>query len=180
MTTELKKLTEMHNDWVCMAKSLEAGDYSEDVVQEAYIRIFKYATPDAIVKNGIPNKMYMWSTIRNVIFDHRKKKNRLNTISLNKVDYNIANDNDVQMWEAREDLEACIESEINKWHWYDARLFRIYRESGKSMRLLSKETGISLTSIFTTLKHCKRRLRENVGEDYTDFFNQDYELLKNN
>jgi hypothetical protein len=34
-----------------------------------------------------------------------------------------------------------------------------------------------LTSIFHTLKKCKDRLKESVGEDYEDFINKDFELI---
>ena len=46
------------------------------------------------------------------------------------------------------------------------------------MRELSKDTLISLTSIFTTIRNCKNRIKQNVGEDYTDYLNKDYELIK--
>ena len=55
--------------------------------------------------------------------------------------------------------------------------FEIYRDSGKSLRQLSKETNISVKSIFQTLKHCKQRIKENVGEDYLDYKNKEYELI---
>ena len=42
---------------------------------------------------------------------------------------------------------------------------------------LSEETRISTSSIFQTLKYCKNQIRINVGEDYEDFMNEDYELL---
>jgi predicted DNA-binding protein YlxM (UPF0122 family) len=53
----------------------------------------------------------------------------------------------------------------------------LYKKTGKSIRELSKETTISTKSIFQTLKHCKERLKENVGEDYEDYKNKDYELI---
>jgi predicted DNA-binding protein YlxM (UPF0122 family) len=56
-------------------------------------------------------------------------------------------------------------------------LFDLYKKTGKSIRELSKETTISTKSIFQTLKHCKERLKENVGEDYEDYKNKDYELI---
>ena len=52
-----------------------------------------------------------------------------------------------------------------------------YRDSGKSIRKLSEETRISTSSIFQTLKYCKNQIRINVGEDFEDFINEDYEHL---
>ena len=41
-----QKLTQRHKDWIRIAKSFGAGDYSEDLVQEMYIRVLKY------IRNG--------------------------------------------------------------------------------------------------------------------------------
>jgi predicted DNA-binding protein YlxM (UPF0122 family) len=58
------------------------------------------------------------------------------------------------------------------------KLFNLYRESNLSMREIAEETDISLTSIFNTLKNCKERLREAIGEDFQDYLNEDFELIK--
>jgi hypothetical protein len=46
------------------------------------------------------------------------------------------------------------------------------------MRDISKGANISLSSIFNSLKNCKTRLKENVGEHYEDYLNEDYHLIK--
>ena len=50
-------------------------------------------------------------------------------------------------------------------------------EEKKSMRQLAKEIDISLTTVFWTIKRCKQRLLESIGEDYEDYLNNDYELI---
>jgi hypothetical protein len=42
---------------------------------------------------------------------------------------------------------------------------------------MSKQSKISVTSIFNTIAICKKRIKENVREDYEDFKNGDYELI---
>ncbi len=44
--------------------------------------------------------------------------------------------------------------------------------------ILEKETGISFKSVWATLKECKESLKKEVGEEYQDYLNQDYELIK--
>jgi predicted DNA-binding protein YlxM (UPF0122 family) len=56
-------------------------------------------------------------------------------------------------------------------------LFDTYITNEKSMRKLSQETKISLTSVFNTIKNCKKRLKETIGEDYIDYLNKDFELI---
>jgi len=233
----------MHQDWVRMATSLGAGDYAEDIVQESYIRLLKYASTDALIKNGKVNKMYMWVTISNCLNTHRTKnkfyephvyheiselrqeqkyiKDEINLLDKKSGNYNSKlktlnsnldnieltikevkkqssyKDTSSSSYEydenhftesySQEDgdrdlafgrLEGLIDNEVDSWHWYDKMLFKIYRESGKSIRKLSAETGISVRSIWKTLKDCKDRIEENVGEDYIDYKNEDYELIK--
>ena len=92
--------------------------------------------------------------------------------------YNLGVEYDyIEETEAFTSLIKKIDSEVETWHWYDQMLFNLYRESGKSIRKLSEETRISTSSIFQTLKYCKNEIRINVGEDYEDYVNEDYEHL---
>jgi len=45
------------------------------------------------------------------------------------------------------------------------------------MREISNGANISLSSIFNTLKNCKNRIRETVGEDYQDYKNKEYDRI---
>jgi hypothetical protein len=55
-----------------------------------------------------------------------------------------------------------IDNEVNKWEWFDKQLFLLYLRSGKSMREIQKETGISLKIIFYPIKKCKLKLNGKV------------------
>ena len=70
-----------------------------------------------------------------------------------------------------------LEEVTKDWHWYDKKLFQLYLYSGKSFRTLSKETKISVNSIFHTIKDCREKVRKELWEDYLDFINEDYERL---
>lgn len=59
-----------------------------------------------------------------------------------------------------------IEKKLRNLHQYDQLLFKTYFESGKSIRQLAKETDISVTSIFTTLRNVKRYLKNEVDNEY--------------
>ena len=105
------------------------------------------------------------------------KNNKIKFIPLEDV-YNLAEENNNAENEAYNDLLNNIDLECNNWHWYDKQLFELYKNTNKSLRQISSETNISVTSIFNTVKTCKKRIKNNVGEDYEDFINQDYELIK--
>jgi hypothetical protein len=46
------------------------------------------------------------------------------------------------------------------------------------MRDISAETRISVSSIYQTVMYCKKQIRNKVGEDYEDYKNEEYELIK--
>jgi hypothetical protein len=45
------------------------------------------------------------------------------------------------------------------------------------MRKIAAKSNISLSSIFNTLKSCKKKIKDSVGEDWQDYLNEDFELL---
>ena len=78
----------------------------------------------------------------------------------------------------KEDIRGIVSS----WYWYDAKLFRLHfpmvfgdldkdgqPKKPMSMRKIAKETGISLKSVFNSLKAAKMRLREELQEDYNKY-----------
>jgi hypothetical protein len=48
------------------------------------------------------------------------------------------------------------------------------------MRKLAKETNISVTSIFNSCKSYKELIKSKFGEDFEDYLNGDFDLIKIN
>jgi DNA-directed RNA polymerase specialized sigma24 family protein len=118
----------------------------------------------------------MWIMLRNAAFEQNKKYSK----ELTNIEYNkeiVYNEDYIEEQEGYNRLINNVYKEIDNWHWYDAKLFTLYLEQDVSMRELSKMTNISIGSIFQTLKNCKERLRENVGDDWEDYLNKDFELI---
>ena len=174
---KIKILGENHKEWLLMAQKMGIGDLAEDIVQDTYIRIIRLNYIEGIVKDdGSLNKFYMWLSIRAVHVDYLRS-NPMQLVSLDEVQKDYEQE-DLEKHESFERIHKKIQEEIDTWHWYDAMLFRVYMEGNESMRDIAKKSGISLTSIFNTIKNCKERIKESVGEDYEDFKNNDYELIK--
>ncbi len=95
--------------------------------------------------------------LRNSYYDYYKKQ--IFTIDIDNV-HDIAEEgnknNDDELY------YQTIDNEVNKWEWFDKQLFLLYLRSGKSMREIQKETGISLKIIFYTIKKCKLKLNGKV------------------
>jgi DNA-directed RNA polymerase specialized sigma24 family protein len=113
-----------------------------------------------------------------MFYDYEKAKNKLEKVSLTEA-IQIKDDGEpYEKTNAQTIIDIKISETINNWHWYDQMLFKLYRDTGYSTRQIEKETGISFKSVWATLKECKESLKKEVGEEYQDYLNQDYELIK--
>jgi RNA polymerase sigma factor (sigma-70 family) len=166
-----------HKDYVKMVENFGEKFLAEDIVQESYLRMSKYCKPENIITKGKVNKSYVYFVIRNIYLDYLKERSKFEIVDIEKLHYLTTEEEEIEKHEAYLTILNKVKEESCTWHWYDKRLFEIYKDSGKSIRQLSDETNISVKSIFQTLKHCKQRIKENVGEDYQDYKNKEYELI---
>ena len=165
----IKQISKHHKEWINIVRSFGEFDEAEDVVQDMYIRLDKYA------KNKTITKSYVWLTLRNIYFN--KQKNTKQFIDIDSCINLQQEENEYKENEALINLNQKLIEEVNEWHWADKLLFEIYSKNKISMRQLAKETGISTRTIFWVIKKCKMKLKENVGESYEDFLNKDFELI---
>ena len=173
----LKDVAKDHKEWVKLVESFGEDFYAEDIVQESYLRIYKYCKPENIIKNGQVNKGFMYFTLRNMYLLHIRSNSRLEKVPLEQVQ---VKDEPSQMEKeiAYNNLLLKIYDEVDSWHWYDQKLSSVYKDTDLSIRDIAKETTISSSSIFNTLKNCKSKIKTKFEEDYEDYKNQDYELIK--
>ena len=148
----LEEVSKYHAEWVALVKSFGEDFYTEDIVQEMYLRINEYTTYDKVIKNGTLNKGYIYFVLRNLFLNYVQLKSRFEVIRLDD-NFDISHDSYIE-------FENRIEDEIKTWHHYDEKLFNLYIDSGLSIRQLSKGTGIHYSSIFHTLKKCKQKLKK--------------------
>lgn len=175
----LKEVAKYHKEWVDTCKALGGGDYSEDIVQEMYIKLHKYATYDKIIKDGILQKGYVFFTLKSIIYT---LKNKQKNVYKEELKNNIAyDDSDIEEHKAFDkfcnSLDDYLLSKEKESEWYRSRLFYIYKETGLSMRKLGELSDISWVSIFYNLKKVKSEIKEEFQEDWDDYINGDYDKL---
>jgi DNA-directed RNA polymerase specialized sigma24 family protein len=162
-TDWLNIVAKQHDDWIKIVNAFGEFDYAEDIVQEAYIRLIKYATPHRIIKDNKASRGYLYFTLRSVYFQYYNSKSKITKISLNDDEnfLQIADDTDLE----------------EEWAWYDRKLFKLYRDTDLSIRKIAADTNISWVSIFNTLKNCKTDVQSKLGETYEDYKNGDYDRI---
>jgi len=143
----------------------------EDIVQEMYIRMYKYVeTPEKILYEGEQiNTFYIYVTLRNMYIDYAKVKKKIPIVYMDNFEFDRMDNDPVQGELLLQDLTQNIWAEIDTWYWYDQKMLRIYLESNMSMRDISRETTISLRSIFNTIKNGKERIRDKFKADYDSY-----------
>jgi DNA-directed RNA polymerase specialized sigma24 family protein len=151
-----------HSKWLNIAVKLGAGDYAEDIVQEMYIKLSKYRkNPAKLIKDNHVNQFFVYVIIRNIIYDIAKVKKTVKLVYQDDFErllvYQI--DNLLEEW------DEVITEEIKSWHWYDQRVFELIYHEGVGLRELSRETNISLSSIFNTVKNAKQRIKSAIQKE---------------
>lgn len=187
----LEILAKQHDEWITMGIRIGIpSSLVEDFVHEMYLRINKYIKDSEKIKfseNEI-NKMYVFVTLRNLWLDYKKKNSKLKVLSIDNFinDENsrfdslfVDKESDVSFMFAEQKIIDKINKIVDSWDsWYDKKLFDLYFRTDMSMRMLSKETSISLISIFNSCKKYKKIIKDELGEDYQDFLNKDYDKIK--
>ena len=146
---------------------------AQDLVQDLYVIILEYDQEKIkkIVENG---HLVFWSA--RVLMNQYV---RTNSAFKTKYYTKLRTENyDVKNFQYFDSIEELVEFEnklqfvkdkMNNLHEYDKLLFEIYFSSGKSILKLAKDTGISTTSIYTTLKNVKQYLKDEVESEYKEF-----------
>ena len=167
MSNILTKLSKYHTEWIKMVKSMGGDIFTEDIVQEMYIKIHTKGY-NALNDKGEVNKYYVYLTLRSILMSYFNQKSKVKKVNID--DYIHLEDTDeLKEQEAFNELSIKIDNEIENWHWYDKDLFELYRHSGMSIRKIAAGTSISWVSIFNTLKSCKGKIKDKLQKDYEKY-----------
>ena len=178
-TEWLGKVAERHNEWIAIINSFGEYDYAEDLVQECYLTIYKYADESKVIRDGVVSRGYMYFTLRSLSFQYYNSKRKVNKVFIDDDEVTLQIPDDSQMDEQIAFHKICtmIDDHIEGWRWYENKLFKLYRDSELSIRGIAAETNISWVSIFNTLKNAKQELKDKFQEDYEDYKNKDYDRI---
>jgi DNA-directed RNA polymerase specialized sigma24 family protein len=142
-------------------------DDAHDLVQDMYLRLHQYVDNPEKLEYGDDdvNTFFVYVTMRNMYLREITQKARIKFVSIDEFDdkeevYNVDSD------QALTALLEVVHKEVNKWDWYDNKLFTIYHDGDISLRKLSDATKISLRSIYNTLKNGKDRIKTSCDTEY--------------
>lgn len=179
----LERLAEKHNVWMNMVLSFGCDyDTAQDLVQNMYLRMHKYVKDEQRIMYNTEevNRFFVYVTLKNMWKTYNTNMAKYGTFEIREDDEDSAPEVESfnkEMDVAFETLIARISSEMKTWHRYDRILSEKYFKSDYSLRDIASGSGISLTSIFNTIKNNKKILKKKFGEDWEDFKNGDYDKI---
>lgn len=155
-----------HKDWVSILKKLGCSDYTEDLVQEMYLRVNKYGKEEKVILNGSVNFTYIYFMLKNIYFDYIKEKKKIKVISLNDVQ-ELTIEMELKNYDSELSFISSFDSKINTLPHYDKILFTLRYKHKKTFREIEKNTGISKDEL------CKdwKRIRNNLNLELINEYN---------
>lgn len=141
----MNHIYQKHKHWIKVVEKFGEKHYAEDVVQEAYIKIYGKDI----------NEAYFYFTLRSMTMDlHRKKVEKVEITK--EIEYSLIEEDDEFIIELAKPYQDYIET----WEWYDKKLFMLWIESGVSMREIARRTNIGFMSVYNTIKNCKEKIKK--------------------
>jgi len=180
----LELLAKNHKLWIKMVVGFGCDvDTAKDIVQSMYLRIHKYVKDEQKImyNDDEVNRFFIYVTLKNMWKTYEKGADKFVFFEIREDD---ALDTELMEFAFDEAMETAFErlidkitQEMDSWHRYDKILSEKYLKSDYSLRDIASGSGISLTSIFNSMRENKRILKEKFAEDYEDFKNGDYNLI---
>ena len=159
---------------------------AEDIVQSMYLRIHRLVKDQnkIMYNDDEVNRFFIYVTLKNMYVDYCKAKSKYQFFEYVETDAEVEEDglteSEFEQQEAFHNLVDSISGEIMNWERYDIILSNLYFKTNMSLRDISNGSGISLTSIYNSIRNYKHILNSKFVEDYEDYANGDYKLIKPN
>ena len=161
----LELLSKRHDEWLRMAMSFGADrDSAQDLVQDMYLRMYKYVeNPERIMYNEDEvNTYFVFVVLRNLYISSQKA---MTFSELEELEGEMDEPN-YEMEMAHNNLIDELWEEVDSWHRYDTKLFKLYHNTNMTIKKISEETKISERSIWNTLDNGRKRIQTNRKEAY--------------
>ena len=161
----LELLAKRNDEWIRMAMSFGADrDTAKDLVQDMYLRMYKYVeNPERIMYNEDEvNTYFVFVVLRNLFISSQKS---MSFEQLEEIDGEMEEPN-YDSENAYNRLLDELWEEVESWHWYDTKLFKLYHNTDMTIKRISEETKISERSIWNTLDNGRKRIQTNRKEAY--------------
>jgi Sigma-70, region 4 len=166
----LEDFASRHEEWIKICLYFGADiERSCEIVQQMYLKIgemyVKNGNLDRMTNyDGKINTVYVFKVLHSLFIDNAKQKPTIVIdVIIAETDYNEIADDCHQVMIGK--IKQCID----KMSDYDKMLVELYFVHDKSIREISKQTGIGVHSIFNSIKNAKEKIKKECGNDYRNY-----------
>lgn len=152
-----------HNSWLLQVafnftkNKLDA----ENLVQDLYLRLLEMKDIEKILYNKDINLFYLYKMLKSMYINETKKQIR--TLPIDEDLYNMVTDDyDMAADQDFEENLTLVNEALEKGYWFDVNLLKIYLDEDHSIQSLHDATGISNSTIWTSMQKTKKYVREYV------------------
>jgi len=162
----LKEVAKHHKEWIKIAQVYGARDYAEDCVQQAYLKLNRYGSPDKIFcEHGNLTKQgrgYMFWTIKTVVMQYHKDEVIMGEELPEVEDTHENNEDRVQgLWFK---IDAYTSRE---YPLYKRILYKMWRKN-YTIREMADLTEVSVPTIVKELKLIKKDINQKFKNEYNE------------
>ena len=169
---ELVKIVyETHHVWISQVafNFTQDREAAEDLTQELYLYLMDMKDINKIRYNGTVNLFYLYKALKSKFLNGIKQSKKIQVMSIEEdfleiedLEYDYDKDEGFEKM-----LSATRELLDNEVHWFDSRLLALYLEESHSIASLHKATGISKSSIWTSLNKTKSYIKDSYEQKDT-------------
>ena len=154
----LNEIGKHHSEWVKIARSLGAGSLSEDVVQDAYIKIDKDCLVPNIYKSGKLSGGYMRYLIRSVFIDIKRKEK----IIFVDVEKDVSYDNeDTDFLDFKiNDIYICLEQLTSEGYGKAVNIFKEVRFGSSKQYKVANRLNIHRNTVANACKFVEGEIKK--------------------
>lgn len=154
-------------------------DAPEDIFHDVLLRIVRLGHADKCWNedSGMVTP-YFYLIIRSYIYDSWRKNNKYKMCSVDDSWELSAEPSDMEKEYAWDRLYRTVSASLNDLGSYNSKLSRVYFGGPYSLRKLAIASGISVTSIYNSVRAVRNEIARIHKEDYEDFKNKDYSFIK--
>lgn len=158
-----------HNIWLLqVAFNLTLDrEKAEDLVQEAYVYLLEMENIDKIKYGNTVNLFYLYKLIKSKFLNNIKQTKKVNIVEVHEDYLNIEDQEYSLELDAQYEykLESTLAMLSGSIHWYDSKLLVTYVSEEHSINSLHLSTGISKSSIWTSLNRTRQFIKNSYDKD---------------
>ena len=150
-----------HHTWLiqCAYNLTNNKDKAEELVQDLYLRLMEMKDCKKIMYKQDVNLYYLYRMLKSIFLNGLKKQT--STLPLDDDLYNLAAEE--YSYSADNEFEERLRLTnecLDEMYWFDAKLLRVYLDEDHSIQSLHNVTGISNSTIWSSLKKTKKYVKE--------------------